>query len=401
MSRVLVQRSSYRCRVIPGNPVRTGVETLRGGERTVGPDAARPGRLTSLDWVRGWFLVASVGTAAVLSPRPDQLRHAAWFGVTALDVIFPLFVTLSGCGLAFAYRNRVGWRATLRRSIVLLLVGLGYNAVLAGSLDLATLRLTGPLQVYAVLVLVIGLLHLRWRTTGAWVAVTAVTAAAHLTLLATWQVGCPGGDLAPTCNPSGVVDRAVLGSSHVYALGSAGYDPEGLVAILGALVTASAGVSAGHLLLAPRRSPRRAVSGLVAWAAVLVAAGWLATPVVPAMKRLWTPGFGLGVAAAGVVALAVGFVLLDLPASPSWQRWRQRLAWPHVAMGRNSLLVYFGSHIAVGLLVLRGGDPSFAEQLAASMNVLGHPRATFVAANIALWAAIAAVLHRRGIYLRP
>jgi predicted acyltransferase len=149
------------------------------------------------------------------------------------------------------------------------------------------------------------------------------------------------------------------------------------------------------------RSPRRVVSRLVAWAVVLVATGWLASLVVPAMKRLWTPGFGLGVAAAAVVALALGFVLLDLPTSSRWQHWRHRLAWPHVAMGRNSLLVYFGSHIVVGLLVLHGGDSSYAVRLAASMDVLGHPPATFVAANIALWAAIAAVLHRRGIYLRP
>ena len=54
--------------------------------------------------------------------------------------------------------------ATLRRSLVLLLAGLAYNAVTAGSVDFASLRFTGPLQVYAVLVLVIGALHLVVRT---------------------------------------------------------------------------------------------------------------------------------------------------------------------------------------------------------------------------------------------
>ena len=100
----------------------------------------KPGRIASLDTVRGLFLCISVASASLLAPKPAFAVHATWFGVEAVDLIFPLFVTLSGCGLAFAYRNRVGWVATLRRSLVLLLAGLAYNAVTAGSVDFATLR---------------------------------------------------------------------------------------------------------------------------------------------------------------------------------------------------------------------------------------------------------------------
>jgi heparan-alpha-glucosaminide N-acetyltransferase len=110
-------------------------------------------------------------------------------------------VTLSGCGLAFAYRNRVGWAATLRRSIVLLLCGLAFNAVEPGSLDPAGLKWTGPLQVYAVLVLVIGLLHLVARGPGAWALIAATAANGDEVLLYVWQQGCPGLVLTPECNP--------------------------------------------------------------------------------------------------------------------------------------------------------------------------------------------------------
>jgi predicted acyltransferase len=362
--------------------------------------ASRVGRITSLDWVRGWFLVGSVATVSVLPPRPDQLNHAPWFGLTVEDTIFPLFVTLSGCGLAFAYRNRVGWGATLRRSVVLLLCGLAYNMVAAGSLDLGSLRFTGPLQIYSVLVLVIGLLHLVARTAQGWALITTAVAVGQGAFLMVWQVGCPGNELSRECNPSAAIDTAILGSAHMYASGAAGHDPEGFVAILGALLTACVGTTAGHIALSARGT-RQAPLFLVGWAAVVATAAVTAVQLLPVMKRLWTTPFALGVAAAGVVLLAAGMALLDLPARGRWTQVRERLAWPQIAMGRNSLLVYFGSHLLVIVLLARGGEPSWAQEVALAVDVVGHPRASFVVAMLVAWGGLAALLHRRGIYLRP
>lgn len=357
-------------------------------------------RIASLDWVRGWFLVGSVTTVSVLAPRPDQLKHAQWFGLTVEDTIFPLFVVLSGCGLAFAYRNRVGWGAISRRSVVLLLCGLVYNAVAAGSLDLATLRVTGPLQIYAVLVLVVGLLHLTARTPQGWALITAFVALGQGAFLILWQLGCPGGELSRECNPSATIDAAIFGSAHLYASGAAGHDPEGVVGILGALLTACVGTTAGHLALSARGT-RRAPLFLIGWAAAVVIAALVAAQLMPAMKRLWTTPFALGIAAAGVALLALGMALLDLPARAGWARVRERLAWPQIAMGRNSLLVYFGSHLLMLVLLSRGGEPSWAERVARAVDVVGHPRASFVVAMLVAWGGLAALLHRRQIYLRP
>ena len=361
---------------------------------------AKVGRITSLDWVRGWFLCGSVATVSVLSPRPAALQHAQWFGVALEDLIFPLFVTLSGCGLAFAYRNSVGWGATLRRSVVLLACGLAYNAVAAGSLDLATLRWTGALQVYAVLVLVVGLLHLVARGPAVWAVVTGVVALAQGMLLFAWQVGCPGSQLSPDCNPSGVIDLALLGEAHMYAGGVLGHDPEGVMGVLGALVTACAGATAGHLALSARGG-RRGPALLLGWAVAVAVAAVAAEQVLPGMKRLWTTPFALGAAALGIVVLAVGMAILDLPAGRRWQALRERLAWPQVAMGRNSLLVYFGSHLLLLVLLTRGGDPSWAYDAAEAVDLIDNPQASLVIVMVLGWAAVAAVLHRWRIYLRP
>ena len=102
-------------------------------------------------------MIVSTGFAGVVLDRPEWLNHARWLGLTVYDFIFPLFVTLSGIGLAFAYRRSVSVAVTARRVVVLLVVGLVYNALMAGVFDPATLRYTGTLQAYAVLVLVSGL----------------------------------------------------------------------------------------------------------------------------------------------------------------------------------------------------------------------------------------------------
>ncbi len=368
--------------------------------RTPAASASRPGRIVSLDWVRGLFLCGSVATVSVLAPRPAPLVHAEWSGVTVQDLVFPLFVTLSGAGLAFAYRNRVGWGPTIRRSLVLLVAGLAYTMVAAGEVDLTTLRWTGALQVYAVLVLVVGLLHRVARGPKAWVAVTLAVAVVHTLLLAGWQSGCPGGELTPQCNPSLDIDAALLGTAHMYAQGSLGHDPEGLVGILGALLTASVGAVAGHLALSARGT-RRAPAYLLGWAGVTFLATLVAVQALPAMKRLWTTPFALGAGALGVVLLALGMALLDVPAGRAWSRLRGGLSWPLVAMGRNSLLVYFGSHLLMILLLRYGGETSYAERIAGLVEVGGMPRASFVVAMVLGWAALAAVLHRRRIYLRP
>ena len=112
-------------------------------------------RIASLDWARGIMLVASVLSNSLIAP-PKWFDHARWSGIHPIDIIFPMFVTLSGCGLAFAMHRRVKPGPLARRFAVLMLVGLAYNAVMAWSLDVATWRVTGVLQLYAVLQLTTG-----------------------------------------------------------------------------------------------------------------------------------------------------------------------------------------------------------------------------------------------------
>lgn len=369
-------------------------------------------RIASLDWARGLMLIASVGVNSfAIVP---VFRHAQWASVTVLDLIFPLFVTLSGCGLAFALHKRVKSGPLIRRSLILMVLGLLYNAVVTNQWQLSDWRVTGVLQMYAAIVVVMGLMHLVTRTWVGWAVVTALFTVAHSTLLSIFAAGCAAGVLTPDCNPSGALDAALFGSAHMYAGGMAGHDPEGMVATLGALISASAGATVGHLLLSLKR--RESATARGPWAAFRPVLGIAATFLVlafvvsylpelfggssiPAMKRLWTAPFALAVAAITALMLLAGHILLDRPTTSTGLR---RASFPLLALGRNSLLVYFGSHVLMSLLARPVGNGPSVIALFESVAGSGmKAQLLWTAIVLSFWIGLAALLHRHKIYLRP
>lgn len=370
-------------------------------------------RIDALDWARGWMLIASVGINSLA--LPIALRaHAEWASITPIDLIFPLFVTLSGCGLAFAYRRQVPPLIVARRTILLLLLGLGYNAIVEATTSFDELRFFGVLQLYAAVTLIVALLHLVTRRWQGWAIITALLAVAHTALLSWFAAGCPAQLLTPQCNPSGLIDLAIVGQSHLYLGGAAGHDPEGVIAIMGALISASAGATVGHLILryrgeaaaATTRLPITTVPIMLVIAAFVVGAltvglvpDLLGGGPVPAMKRLWTAPFALGIAAIAATLLWLGQWAMPsglLRKPQHAKRWE-----PIVALGRNSLLVYFGSHIVMSLLARPRGDS--LSLLRTAFEYFPSPaigQVVWSLAWIAGWIILAVILHRRRWYVK-
>ncbi len=366
-------------------------------------------RIAALDWLRGIMLVASVAINSMVI-LPASVHHSPWDGVNLEDVIFPIFVTLSGCGLAFALSRRTDWVRFARRVLVLFGLGLVYNWVVDGTQSLGDLRVTGVLQLYAAVVLLTALGHQLTRTWRGWLGWTAFYALSYSALLMWWSTRCPDSVLTRECNPSGAIDGAVFGS-HMYAGGLLGHDPEGLVAIYGAMVSVAAGATVGHLVLAiHRRGPevplRRYVGPLTVLGAGFLAAAWLLPRFaellgtdLPTMKRLWTPPFALAIA--GGVAIAMGIAVVVTRKIESRPVLDTAFLYWLVALGRNSLLVYFGSHVLSSLLRRYPGGPGEGVLFSAVAALGGGwPGQLVVTACLLLfWVTVAVVLHRRRIYL--
>jgi heparan-alpha-glucosaminide N-acetyltransferase len=281
-----------------------------------------------------------------------------------------------------------------------------YVTVSGAPFHLSGLRIPGILQLYAVVVIVLVLLHAVIKGWRQWALVTAALAVIDTMFEWGWSLHCAGGNLSTTCNPSHTIDYAVFGANHLYVGGSLGYDPEGLVSIFGAIITACLGATVGHALLASRKTGGKPASvrsiGSIVIGALALAA--LLDLFVPAFKKQWTPPFALliGACAAGVLLLAHlatdtgpsgGGLLTPTP---------RAVTRPLIALGRNSLFVYFGSHaLTAWLNVHTSGDQSYLTHFTNAVAIGGHPAVTFLVVAELFWISLACLLHWRRIYLRP
>jgi predicted acyltransferase len=336
----------------------------------------------------------------------SPLEHAAWHGWTPTDLIFPFFLFIVGTAMAFSLsrRREEGSLAAvhlkiLQRGAILFALGLFLQGF--PEYHLADLRIPGVLQRIALAYVLASLLvlHLgvRWQA-----------AAAAAVLLGDWGllalVPAPGRETASLAmgeDWGSWLDRAVFGSRHLYKK-EAGFDPEGLLSTLPAVVTVLGGYWTG---LALRRWPRDlVVTAAIAGAGVAaVALGLLWHEAFPINKQLWTSSY---------VALSAGWAMLALAAvhaatelTPS--KLPARLLRPLEAVGRNAILVFVASGLLARVLMrlpAPSGDGNLRAWLAAS---LAQPFASpqfgslvYAVLNVALWLGVALLLDRKKWYVK-
>lgn len=359
-----------------------------------GPTDGVPARLVSLDPLRGlavagMIVVNNPGDGAHVYPA---LVHAPWNGVTFADAVFPTFLFVVGASLA---QSAPTPRRVARRVALLVALGLVVNGF--PDYDLATLRYPGVLQrialCYLVAALVVRLLP-RWAR----VLTGAALLGGYWWLMT--RVAVPGvgaGVLTPHGNLAGWVDRAVFGEAHLYRGGTAGYDPEGLLSTLPAVVTVLAGCWAGAWL---RHRPRgvRTAAGLAVAAVLAAFATVVLHPAVPVNKRLWTPSFVTLTAAVSLGALAAAHLLTDVPGRPG------PLA-PFVVMGRNAIIAYVGADLLSGALQRSSlhGTPAYDWLYRHGFEPLLGPlpgSLAFAVAMATVWFGVLALLWHRRVFVR-
>ena len=315
------------------------------------PAAKPPGRLLSIDAIRGFDMVWIVGgdafvrACAARAGWPpagfveEQLEHAAWEGFHFIDLIFPLFLFLVGVVLPFSLgtlRERgASGRAiagrVARRAVLLFALGLVYNGALR--LDPGQFRLAGVLQRIAACYAFAALATLRLGPRGL-AALAAALLLGYWALLA--LVPAPGhraGDYSMEGSLPGYVDRLLLPGRLYYGQG----DNEGLLATIPAVATALIGVLAGHWLRSVA-GPWPKVLGLAAAGAGCLVGGAAWARVMPVIKILWTSPYVLLAAGWSLLLLAIFYAVIDVL---HLRRW----AFFFVVIGANAITIYLGAEI--------------------------------------------------------
>jgi predicted acyltransferase len=321
-------------------------------------------------------------------------------------MIFPFFLFIVGVSIPLALGPRLEGDGegligrVVRRSAVIFALGLLLHAL--PFFHLSTLRVPGVLQRIALCYLLAALLFVLTGGGKGWRAHAAV---AGVLLVGYWllmtRVAAPGhapGDLSPTGNLAGYVDRLVLGPEHMWKV-SPWYDPEGILSTLPAVATTLLGVLAGHWLRHARPTGRL-LSGLVVAGAAAAALGWLWGLAFPVNKSLWTSSYALMMSGFAALGLALCYWVFEVHGARRWAR-------PFVLFGLTALPLFFLSTAMARLLLLIRVGPEQTRLHAWLFTHLFAPWAepanaslAFALAYVLLWWVLMWGLQRTGIRLR-
>lgn len=384
-------------------------EPVESAAETSAASPSKPNRIQGLDALRGfdmfwiiageWLVLALFHLRELPALRPisgalevlhTQMTHVAWEGVHFYDLIFPLFVYITGVSAVFSLTKSLkdhGQSATAKkviiRGLLLYLLGLFYYAGMEEVGD--QLRYVGVLQRIAISYLVGGLLftYLPLRgLIGTCVGILVV----YWALLS--FVPVPGSGAASFdegANLANWVDQCCLPGYKW----DGQHDPEGLLSSLPAIATMLLGVFSGMLLRDDAMSEAKKILLLCLKGGLLLAAGYLWAMHFPIIKKLWTSSYVLVAGGYSCLMLALFYLVTDVWKFSAW-------ATPFLWIGANPITLY----------LLSGNLMDFeamAERVVKGpiRDALG-PYAELVIAGLVIWMilAIARFLYRRRIFIR-
>lgn len=320
----------------------------------------------------------------------EALRHSAWNGFTAADLVFPAFLFIMGASVALSPRGGIetaGDRSKAAGRIMgraARLIGLALGLTLLSYLltDDPTFRLWGVLQRIGVCYAAVGLLSLYASARSQWMTIVGILVGYSILLVGFGGVSLEG-------NPASRLDTALFGPllRQYDPTTGIGHDPEGLVSTFPAIATALLGYRAG-VWLRERRTRR-----LVGWSVGLTVIGVLWSLVLPLNKNLWTPSFAVFTAGLSIMIMVVAHGLID------------RKSWPALAedFGRNAIVAYIGSEFLAEALYLAGlWAPAYRHgfEWMAPMTGGELPSLLFAVAYVLVWAGILRFMAWRGWRVR-
>jgi predicted acyltransferase len=369
-------------------------------------------RVASVDALRGFTIFWILGGDALAWALKDmaadktgpfaaagrfigtQLQHADWEGFRFYDLIFPMFIFVTGVSIVFSLStlveregNAAAHSRVLRRAALLFVLGLIYYGGM--SQNWPEIRLLGVLQRIALCYLFASLLFLNFNLRGLVVAFAALLVGywALLTFVPVPSIGV--GQFTPGANLADWIDENYLPGRKW----NGPWDPEGLLSTLPAIATCLLGVFAGMLLKNSKISPRQKSLWLAGAGIVLVGVGFIWGLQFPIIKNIWTSSFVLVAGGFSLLLLGAFYQIID-----NWGRrkWSPVFMW----LGANAITLYFLYGLVDFQQLARrfvGGD--VGDFLDAHLAP-GAGDVAAAATCLVLIVAIANFLYRRKIFLR-
>lgn len=305
-------------------------------------------RLFSLDALRGfdmfWItggsvfveVIAKHTSAGWLQPVVDQMEHVPWAGFHFYDLIFPLFMFISGVAIPFALVSKLEKKVprhdlakkAITRGITLVILGFFYNGVFSNGLENPRLpSVLGQIGLAYMFAALIVIYTKSFGSTLYWLA--GILGGIAVIQLLVPVPGIGSGVLTPEGCINGYFDRMLLpGRLHGKV-----FDPEGLLCIVSAVTVTLMGSVAGHFLRDKSASDGQKIKTLSLIGASAVVFAIVLNIFYPFIKACWTSSFNILTGGIGFLLMTVFYWIIDVK---GWKKW----SFFFRVIGMNSIFIY-------------------------------------------------------------
>jgi len=333
--------------IAPITPNQPPISASDEQEDSPAGEPEKPARLISLDALRGFDMFWIIGGAALLRAiahwsgsdefikhATEQTTHTPWIGFTFYDLIFPLFIFMTGVTIPYSITSKISqgtlskpraYFRILRRFILLTALGLAFTFL---SFDPAQFRIPGVLQLIAGGYLIAAIIAIHRSVRSQFIWALGILVGYWLALTFIPVPGGEAGQLTPGGSLPAYLDRLLPGTLYMGV-----FDPEGPVRYLPAAAMALLGAVTGSFLKSQEKANHAAAGKLLLAGLIALGLGWAWGMIFPIIKPLWTSSYVLFCAGCSLVLLFLFYLVMDV--------WKQRwLGFIWLPIGMNAITIY-------------------------------------------------------------
>ena len=316
------------------------------------------GRILSLDALRGFDMLWIIGGSGIinaLAKNSDagwlkaldlQMDHVTWNGFHFFDLIFPLFMFISGIAIPYSVKSALSKNPSrgklvirfLKRMVILVVLGMLYNGVFKDGF--ANARYASILAQIGIAYFFASLIYTfsgSVKSTIFWIA--GILAAVSVMQLFIPVPGFGPGVFTPEGSMNGYIDRLYLPGRLTYFNGI--FDALGILSVVSAIGITLMGIIAGKILQDKTFSEYRKTGILALIGIVLIPIAVILSPVYPIIKVCWTTTYNLLAGGISFLLIALFYLIIDVWGFQKWSFFFR-------VIGMNSVFIYlFGRIVPV------------------------------------------------------
>ena len=315
-------------------------------------------RLLSLDALRGFDMIWILGAEGIFAALftltgwdlwqilANQFKHSEWHGFTFYDLIFPLFIFLSGVTLGIAKKSLLGvstnqrlriYKKSVIRLLILCFFGILYNHGWGQGIPVEPEKIRYASVLMRIAVAWFFAALIIWHFKLVTQIVIAVVILVGYWVLQVYAPAPPGlsGDLVEGQSWNSWFDLHFLPGVSYQNMSP---DPEGILSHIPAIVNALAGAFAGRIISQSTSSTKNKLLLLFLASTFCLVSGYLWGGALPLNKVLWTSSFTLVTIGWSGILLAFFYFLFDV------LKWK-KIGKFFAVVGANAILLYLLSSL--------------------------------------------------------